>query len=54
MKKNTNMMACGCAVVMEQDGKMVTSVDQLFSFIKEVSARSERRQASRRAATARA
>ena len=54
MTKNTNMMACGCAVIIEQDGKMVTSVDSLINAIKRLSNRSERRQARSRTATARA
>lgn len=54
MKNTTNVMACGCAVVMEKDGKMVTSVDQLVKFISRLSARSESRQSQSRTAAARA
>ena len=53
-KKNVNVMACGCAVVMEKDGKMVTSVDQLVNFIHRLTARSESHQNQSRTATARA
>ena len=53
MKKNTNVMACGCAVVIEENGKVTTSVDQLVKFMGRLSARSERR-SERRAAVAHA
>ena len=54
MKKNTNMMACGCAVIIEQDGKVTTSVDTLISAISRLRARSTRRQVQSRTAAARA
>ncbi len=53
MKKNTNVMACGCAVVIEEDGKVTTSVDQLVKFIGRLTSRSEQR-SERRAAVAHA
>jgi hypothetical protein len=54
MKKNTNMMACGCAVIIEQDGKITTSVDTLISGIKRLRAHSAHRQVQGRTAAARA
>lgn len=54
MKKNTNMMACGCAVIIDQDGKVTTSVDTLISAINRLRTRSTRRQAQSRTAVARA
>lgn len=54
MKNTTNVMACGCAVVMDENGKMITSVDQLVKFIHRLTARSESRQDQRRTAAARA
>ena len=53
-KKNTNVMACGCAVIMEQDGKTTTSVDQLVSAVNHMFARSDRREACRSSAVAHA
>ena len=53
MKKNTNVMACGCAVIMEEEGKVTTSVDQLVKFLGRRSSRSEH-QVARRSAVAQA
>ena len=53
MKKNTNVMACGCAVIIEEDGKVTTSIDQFAKFMSRFTGRSGR-QAQRRAAAAHA
>lgn len=53
-KKNTNVMACGCAVIIEEDGQITTSVDRLFNAIKSLRARSNSRQAQNRTASAHA
>ena len=53
-KKNTNVMACGCAVIIEEDGQITTSVDRLFNAINRLRARSNSRQAQGRTAAARA
>ena len=52
MKKNTNVMACGCVVILEEDGKTFTSVDALVNGIQRLFARSETRQAQARTASA--
>ena len=49
MKKNINTMACGCAVIYEENGKVTTSVDQLAKFFRRLSNRSERQAQSRSA-----
>lgn len=53
MKKNTTM-ACGCAVVIEENGKMVTSFDMLAKGASRLFARANSRQAQSRVAAARA
>ena len=53
-KKNTNVMACGCAVIIEEDGQITTSVDRLFNAINRLRARSNSRQTQGRTAAARA
>ena len=53
MKKNINTMACGCAVIYEENGKVTTSVDQLVKFFSRLSNRSES-QAVRRSAVSHA
>ena len=51
MKKNTNVMACGCAVVIEEDGKVTTSVDMLVNGLQHLFSRKVSRQGQRRPAT---
>ena len=51
-KKNVNVMACGCAVIAEENGKMTTSVDLLAKGVSRLFARSNSRQAQNRAAVA--
>ena len=51
MKKNTtNVMACGCTVIAEENGKMVTSIDMLAAGARRLFARTNSRQAQNRTA----
>lgn len=52
-KKNINVMACGCAVIAEENGKMTTSVDLLAKGISRLFASSASRQVQGRTASAR-
>ena len=45
MKKNTNVIACGCAVVSVTDGKMTTSIDRLAKGVNRLFAHVHNRQA---------
>ena len=53
MKKNTTM-ACGCAVVIDENGKMVTSIDMLAKGASRLFARANSRQVQNRVAAVRA
>lgn len=52
-KKNTTM-ACGCAVVIDENGKMITSFDMLAKGVSRLFARANSRQVQNRVATVRA
>ena len=45
MSKNPNVMTCGCTVVFEEEGKMVTSIDMLASTLRSLFAREDSREA---------
>ena len=51
MNNKTQVMACGaCAVVMNENGQVTTSVDMLVSGVKNIASKFSRQGSSRRAA----
>lgn len=51
MKKNTNVLVCGCAAIVERDGETTTSIDQIVNGFQRLQKRFTRRQTRRRGAT---
>lgn len=53
MSKRTQVMTCGaCAVVVDENGQMTTSIDMIVNDVKRIASWFNRRTASRRTATA--
>ena len=50
MSKNTNVIACGaCAVVLDENGEMTTSIDHLMNGVKHLVAKRSNRSSLRHA-----